>query len=188
MDKYSLPKSTIINGIECTFDADFRNIIQIMTILSDPDLLESEQILIALSFFYDTDDYKADLTTAQIEMFSFISGPDGLDETPGKISDKPLYDWDQDFAIIVAPVNRIIGTDVRGLEYLHWWTFLSAFLEIGECTFNTFISIRDKLNKGIKLDKTEERIFKENRNKILLKRKVDSTTQALMDEILGREV
>ena len=60
-------------------------------------------------------------------------------------------------------------------------------MEISECTFNTIVGIRDKLNKGIKLDKTEERIYKENRSKIVIKQKHDKVTQALMDEILGRE-
>ena len=59
-------------------------------------------------------------------------------------------------------------------------------MEVGECTFSTFVRIRSKINKGIKLDKEEEKIFKENRNSITLKKKYDSTTQALMDEILGR--
>lgn len=75
--------------------------------------------------------------------------------------------------------------DGRGKDYLHWWTFLSAFMEIGECTFNTYVGIRDKLRRGKKLDKFEQKLYNENRDKIILKKKMDSTTQALLDEILG---
>ena len=58
-------------------------------------------------------------------------------------------------------------------------------MEIGDCTLNTFMGIRDKLNKGKKLEKYEERIYKENRDKIILKKKYDKTTQSIIDEIMG---
>ena len=184
MNKYRLPKSILIGDTECEINTDFRDILQIFEILNDPDLLDQEKIIIALDWFYVTDDYLQDLEFAVKEMFDFINA--GEPESTTRDT-KPLYDWNQDFDIIVAPVNRILGTDVRGLDYLHWWTFLSAFMEIGECTFSTYVSIRDKLNKHKKLEKYEERIYKENRDKIVLKKKYDFTTQALIDEIMGKE-
>ena len=56
-------------------------------------------------------------------------------------------------------------------------------MEIGECTFSTYVAIRDKKNKGKKLDKWEQQIYKDNRDRIVLKKKVDKTTQAIMDEL-----
>lgn len=183
MDKYTLPTSVMINDIECEFNSDFRNILMIFKILNDPDLLEPERIYCALQWFYKTSAYEASIEEAANYMFEFITMHD--DEKDTSSNQAPLYDWEQDFNIIISPVNKVIGKDIRGMEYLHWWTFLSAFMEIGECTFNTFVGIRDKLNHGKKLEKYEEKILKENRNKIILKKKVDSTTQALMDEIMG---
>ena len=58
-------------------------------------------------------------------------------------------------------------------------------MEIGECTFSTYVGIRDKLNKGKKLEKYEEQILRDNRDKIILKKKYDATTQELMDEVMG---
>ena len=58
-------------------------------------------------------------------------------------------------------------------------------MEIGECTFNTYVGIRDKLNRGKKLESWEEKIFKENRDKIILKKKYDDTTQDMINDILG---
>ena len=157
MDKYSLPTSTIINGEVCEFNSDYRDILNIFSVLNDPDLLSNEQGLLSLELFYKDDKYKRDIKTAISEMFSFMTMGD---TDNGKGSQKPLYDWEDDFSLIVAPVNKVLGKDIRGLEYLHWWTFLSAFMEIGECTFSTYVGIRDKLNKGKKLDKYEERILK----------------------------
>lgn len=183
MDKYSLPTSTEINGITCEFNTDYRDILYIFKALNDPDLLDQEKVIVALDLFYKTDDYKVDQEKAIKEMLFFLE----MDEpdTSNKPESKPLYDWETDFNIIIAPINHILNTDVRGLEYLHWWTFLNAFMEIGECTFSTYVGIRDKLNRGVKLEKYEEKLVRENRDKIVLKKKVDSTTQALMNEILG---
>lgn len=184
MDKYKLCTSTIIGDKECKFDADFRNIIHIMNILSEPNLLETERIAVALDLFYNDSSYNVDIEKAIEEMFFFISYGNDYSKS-GNTSNKPLYDWEQDFDLIIAPVNKSLGYDCRGKDFLHWWTFLSAFMEMGECTLNTYMGIRDKLNKGKKLEKYEERIYKDNRDKIILKRKVDETTQSIIDEIMG---
>lgn len=185
MDKRSLPKSITIGEVECPINSDYRDILQIFTIFNDPDLLDGEKIACALDYFYKTDDYKEDVETAVKEMMLFIQ--QGEEDTEPGPETKPLYDWDQDYNIIVSPINKNMGVDIRGLEYLHWWTFFSAFMEIGECTFSTFVGIRDKLNKGKRLDKTEEKIYKDNRDRIKLKNKYDAGTQALIDEIMGKD-
>ena len=187
MDKYSLPTSVEIDGVVCEFKTDFRDILKIFEALNDPDLLDTEKMIVALFLFYKNEAYKSNIEFAIKTMFNFINGGSDEDAAASTHSNntKPLYDWEKDFSIIVAPINRVLGKDIRGLEYLHWWTFLSAFMEIGECAFSTYVSIRDKLNKGKKLEKYEERILKEHREDIILKPKVDSVTQSIMDEILG---
>lgn len=185
MNKHYLPKSVEIGGVECRFKSDFRDILYLFEILNDPDLLPNEAVMIACENFYETDDYGQDIKTAIQEMFNFISCSDGKEDSSGTGSNEKLYDWDKDFNIIIAPINRVLGYDVRGCEYLHWWTFMSAFMEIGECTFSTYVSIRKKLHRGIKLEKYEEKLYKEYASEINLPKKYDRTTQALIDEILG---
>ena len=188
MDKRRLIKSFNINGVECPINSDFRDILNIIEILNEPDLVDSEKAYLALEEFYVDDNYLEDIELAVKLMFSFISynTDDNSKKYSSSYNDKPLYDWSQDFDLIVAPVNRILGFDCRGVDYLHWWTFLSAFMEIGECTFNTFVGIRDKLNRHKKLEKWEEKIYKDHKDRILLKRRYDSTTKDLIDEIMGR--
>ena len=53
----------------------------------------------------------------------------------------------------------------------HWWTFLSAYMEIGESLFATVIHIREKLIKGKKLDKWEQEFYKDNKSLIDFKEK-----------------
>lgn len=183
MNRKILPTSVEIDGVVCEFDADFRNILYIFEALNDPDLLDSEKVEVTLNLFYNKDDYKINVEEALKQMFDFIRAGEAEPRTTE--NSKPVYDWEQDFNLIVAPVNKNLGYDCRGVEFLHWWTFLSAFMEIGDCTLNTFMGIRDKLNKGKKLEKYEERIYKENRDKIILKKKYDKTTQSIIDEIMG---
>lgn len=188
MNKYKLITSVPFGDTECKIKSDFRDILEIIEILNNPDLTDGEKTLIALEYFYLDDIYLEYIEQAITEMFCFISYSDNSysESSSHSRSEKPLYDWQQDFDIIVAPINKILGFDCRGVEYLHWWTFLSAFMEIGECTFNTFVGIRDKLNRHKKLDKWEEKVYKDNKDRIILKRKYDSTTQEMIDEIMGR--
>ena len=184
MNKYTLPTSVEIDGVECKFNSDFRDILGIFQILNEPNLLEPEKVSIALDLFYVDENYKINIVEAIKLMFEFISQEDNNDKKT-VTSSKPLYDWEQDFNIIISPINRTLGYDIRGKEYVHWWTFMSAFMEIGECTFSTYVGIRDKLNKGKTLEKYEQRLLKEHGDEIRLKTKVDDTTQDLMNEILG---
>jgi len=135
--------------------------------------------------FYKTDDCRECMDEAIKEMLMFVTMSDKPEDSNSPTSGKALYDWEKDFKIIIAPINRVLGYDVRGKEYLHWWTFLSAFMEIGESTFSTYVNIRDKMARGKKLEKYEEKILKEHREDIILKEKVDDTTQSLLDEIMG---
>lgn len=184
MDKTILPTSVYIDDVKCKFNSDFRDILQIFEALNDPDLLDSEKIYVSLYLFYEDDSYKINIEQAIKEMFNFMTMNDE-DSTSNRSNSKPLFDWSQDYNIIIAPINKTLGYDVRGKEYLHWWTFLSAFMEIGECTFSTYVSIRNKLNKSKKLEKYEKDILKEHRNSVILKKKYDATTQELMNEIMG---
>lgn len=79
-------------------------------------------------------------------MFWFINGGEYEDQ----MEKKPprLMDWEQDFQYIIAPVNHVIGREIRADAYLHWWTFLSAYMEIGECTFAQIVRIRDAKSRG----------------------------------------
>ena len=79
-------------------------------------------------------------------------------------------DWEQDACIILPAVNRVLGGEVRAMPYLHWWTFLGAYMEIGESLFSTVLSIRDKRARGRKLETWEQEFYKANRALIELKK------------------
>lgn len=80
-----------------------------------------------------------------------------------------LVDWAQDFQLIIAPINRIAGQEVRALDHVHWWTFLAWYMEIGDCLFAQVVRIRDKRARNRPLDKQDREFYRKNRDLIDLK-------------------
>lgn len=91
-------------------------------------------------------------------------------------------DWGQDFSLIAAPINRVLGKEVRAVEYLHFWTFIGAYQEIGDCTFAQVVNIRRKKAKGQKLDKSEQAFYKANRQMVDFKRKYTAAEDAVISK------
>lgn len=71
--------------------------------------------------------------------------------------------------MFIAPVNRIAGCEVRALKYLHWWSFISYYREIGDCLFAQVVAIRDKKARGKALDKQEKEFYRRNRDMVDLR-------------------
>lgn len=97
--------------------------------------------------------------------------------TPG------LVDWEQDFSLIAGPVNHILGTECRSLPYLHWWSFLAAYLEIGpETLFGRVLRIREKLRTGKKLEKYERSFLKSHYNLVVLPQKFSRAEDQILKD------
>ena len=165
--QYSLPKSLPVGGVAHEIGSDYRVILDICIALNDPELSDRQKAYVALRFFYPQ---YAKIPPAHHEealkqCFWFIDGGEATTQPTGP----RLISWEQDVKLIVAPVNRILGKEVRELEYLHWWSFLSAYYEIGDCLFNQIVGIRSKKAKGQKLDKGEQEFYRNNRDLVDIK-------------------
>ena len=89
----------------------------------------------------------------------------------------------------MAPVNRVLGREIRDIPYdprsntggLHWWSFLSAFYEIGgDCTFAQIVALRLKLLRHEKLDKAEKDWLRRNRHLVELPTGTTRAEEALL--------
>lgn len=177
---YDLPTSLEIQGENYDIRTDYRAILDILIALSDPELEPQDKGAVALRIFYpdiDTIPHSA-LQEALEKCNWFINGGE---EDSGPKSPR-LMDWEQDFKFIVAPINRVMGKEVRSLEYLHWWEFLAAYMEIGECTFAQIVAIRDKQKRGKKLEKHEQEWLRRNRHLVDFKRKYTEAENDLFDK------
>ena len=167
-----------MEGAEYAIRSVYRAILDICAALSDPELDGQERAAVALTIFYPglaampAGHYR----TAVDRCLRFIRGGEG--EPSGRAP--RLVDWEQDFPHIVAPINRVLGQEVRAVEYMHWRTFLAAFYEIGECTFAQIVRVRDRLARGKALDKQDQEWYRNNRHLVDFKRKYTERDDELL--------
>lgn len=189
---YGLPKSVDIEGETFEIRYDFRVILEILEALNDPELSDTDRALAVLQMFYINWEELPDFEKAIAECMTFING--GTSEREEKKQPK-LVDWQQDFQHIVAPINRVLGYEVRGVEYdmetntggVHWWTFLAAYYEIGDCFFAQIVRIRSKKASGQKLDKADREFYRKNREIIDIKTRYSETEDDLLKVWTGRK-
>ena len=164
-----LPTSVDVSGVNYAIRSDYRAILDICIALNNIDFTQDEKIYTALFIFYE------DFETMPAEHYEealkkcywFIDcGEDNAEKSTTRV-----MDWEQDFRYIIAPINRLAGKEVRSVDYMHGWTFMSLYMEIGECLFSQIVNIRDKLAKHKKLDQAEREWYRRNKNIIDLKTK-----------------
>ena len=194
----ALPEVLTVGGEEYPIRTDYRNVLQVFEVFQDPELTQEEKWIVAIYLLFENfscaDDVLEaaqngfDLGEAMKQISWFISA--GQPEK--QVLEQPTYNWTQDEQMIFSAVNKVAGRETRELEYLHWWTFLGYFNEVGEGTFSFIVGIRHKLNKGKKLEKHEKEFLSHNKELVLMKKPKTNEEQeqedaykALLDEVLG---
>ena len=167
---WRLPTSLEVGGVDYPIRTDFRDVLYLLDIFADPEYEPDEQGAICLRVMYPQ--WESIPAERQEEALSraatFIDG--GYPAGDRRKMPRTV-DWAQDGPIIVPAVNRVLGREVRAMEYLHWWTFLGAYMEIGESLFTTVLGIRQKRARGKKLEKYEQEFYRNNRGLVDLRKK-----------------
>ncbi len=181
MSAWELPTSLEIGGVGYPIRTDFRDILKIMKCLNDPQYEDDEKKMIFLIIFFPN--YQEIPKDRYQEAFD--KATDFIDmgmRDDSKQKNPSTMDWAKDSTIIIPAVNRVMGQEVRALKYLHWWTFLGAYMEIGESLFSSVLNIRQKQAKGKKLEDYEKEFYRDNRNLIDLN-KASKRSQEETDEL-----
>ena len=170
MNVWNFPTSLDIGGVEYEIRTDYRVILDLLMALNDPELSDSDNKMSAYMqsrvileiMFPDCDNIPQEhIQEALDKVAEFI------DMGIGDDSKKPkTMDWEQDAPIIIPAINKVLNKEIRAEKYMHWWTFLGAYMEIGEGLFSNVIHIRQKKAKGKKLEKWEQDFYKENKSLI----------------------
>lgn len=163
MTGYELPTSLNIGGVDFNIRTDYRAILDILIACNDPDLDEyaKSEVMIKI-LFIDWDDIPESMLEEACEKAcDFIDCGQKEDKKRPK-----LIDWQQDASIIIPAVNKVAHMEVRAVPYMHWWTFFSYFMEIGESLFSNVISYRNNRAKHKKPEKWEKDFYKENKSLI----------------------
>lgn len=181
---YGLPDSVDIGGDSFEIRTDFRVILEIIEAMNDPELDDREKVEVSLKLFYPAWDKLTDAAGAMRQCVAFID----MGAQTGQKGPR-LVDWEHDFEYIIAPVNRVLGTEARAVGYdfesnsggLHWWSFLGAYMEIGsDCLMSQIVRIRDKLARGKTLEKYERQWLRRNRSLVELERKYTQAEEELV--------
>ena len=161
---YTLPTTVNIDGVDYPIRSDFRVILELMEALNDAELTNEEKAECLIVMFYP-DGCGTNAQKAVDACLEFIDMGKSDKHKP-----KPrLMDWERDFNYIISPVNRVLGFEARSVDYLHWWTFLSAYMEIGsKCLMAQIIDLRAKLASGKKLEKHEREWLRKNQELVVL--------------------
>lgn len=184
MTGWDLPKEAVIGGKTYGIHTDFREILEIFSCLQNEDLPEFLRWQIALNLFYDGRIPDEDFTEAAEYFRWFIHCGQPEQQEPGPV----LLDWEADAQLIVADVNKVAGREIRDAKYLHWWTFYGLFQSIGEGNLSMLIGIRDKLNRGKKLDQHEKEYYRRNKDRVKLRKKYSASElaeQERLQKLLG---
>lgn len=184
MSVYDLPTALFVGGEMKKIRSDYRAVLDICAALSDPELNDRDKAAVMLTILYeDPQAAMADPEEAVKQALWFIGGGDEAQDARPR---PKLMDWEQDFPVLVGAINRVAGTEIRALPYLHWWTFISYYMEIGECSFAQIVAIRNKKARGKKLEKWEQDYYKDNKSLIDFKRKpMTEAEQEALEAILG---
>lgn len=190
MDAWTLPVSLKIGGREYRIRTDYRVILDILMAMSDPDIFEP-------GMSEKEKNYERCMTILQIlfEDFESIPAPfyqEALEKACDFIDcgikdggkKKPtLMNWQQDAPVMIPAVNKVIGKDVRAMKYMHWWTFLGAYMEIGEGIFSQIVSIRNKKAKRKKLEKWEQEFYQNNKHLVDLNMRMAERSEEEKEEL-----
>ena len=162
--------------------------LDVISALNDEDLEMEYRVECALFQFYGNDELDTiekvlsslnDIQTAVLEMMKIINLGKEITEEENK---PKLMDWEHDFTQLAPPISRVLGYSVRDANhYTHWWDFVGAYMEIGECSWANIVSIRSKRIKGKSLDKWEREFYNENRKLIDLPHKLTDEEQEWLD-------
>lgn len=178
---YDLPTALEIDGIEYEIRTDYRVILGLLEILNDPEFSNEGKAQATIETLIIEWENVRDYKEALERCFWFID----MGQSGGKKTAR-LVDWEKDYPYIVAPINRVLGYECRAVPSLHWWTFLSAYMEIGgECTFAQIVNIRSKLKKGKKLEKHEREWLRQNNDIVNLPQKYTAEDDEILKKWTG---
>lgn len=179
-----LPYELEISGENYKINSDFRLCVSILEIFESNKYSDYEKMQIMVGALYEDQIPAEHFLEASEKAIWFLNcGADNYTSS-GKGTDYGrLYSWEQDIRYIIPAVDRVLGYSSRRIEHLHFWEFIGAFMEIGECTFTTLIHQR-KLKKTGKQTKVDKEWWAENKE--IAELKLESILTSEEQEALDR--
>lgn len=181
---WKLPHSIELGGVQYEIRTDFRVILDILQAMADPELNSDDRIEALFEIlFWDADaipdEYLQEAIDKAMEFIDCGISSEGKEKTR-------LMDWKKDSPLIASAINKNMGKDIRSMKYMHWWTFMGAYMEISEGLFHEILQIRQKKKSGKKLEKWEQEFYRKNRSLIDLPK--ETTKRSAEEETALKEL
>ena len=176
-----LPKALMVNGREEPIRWEYTAVLDAIAAMNDPDLEKEEKAYTCLFIIYENfEDFgQEDYAPAFEEMIKFFNVGDA--EEDERRSRKKTVDFEQDYNLLIPAINKVAGEEIRARDDVHWWTFMSWFMEIGECTYSTVLTIRNKMSKGKPLEKWEQEWWNKNKDICKIRKRYTEEEKAQQD-------
>ena len=184
-----LPRTLEVGGKMLPIRTDFRDVLNLFPMFDDPELSDIEKAYVACRNLYQCEITANDFDEAVEKIYWFIDGGDIPKDDPAPVR---ILDWEKDERTLMPAISKTVGVpDVRSLPYMHWFTFLGAFGEMGEGLFSMILSLRRKLADGEKLDDWEIKWIRKNKDLIAVRTKEEQAaideTEAFLKELLHED-
>jgi hypothetical protein len=155
-----LPEAIRVNEKIYEINSDFRDCLRIIMAFEDNDLTGFEKQLVLLSNLYKELPPEEDAKEAAEKAVRFLNG--GEEEGEGSMtSNLRLFSFTKDARFVFSAFQQTHGIDLQHTQYLHWWQFLTLFMDLGADTmFCNLVGLRKRVKTG-KASKEERRVARE---------------------------
>lgn len=179
MNAYDLPTSLTIGGVVHPIRYGWRAIMDIFSVINDPDFDDEVKTFGILKIFYPKwrEIPEKDIQEAIKKACEFID----CGQTPEEKNTRKIIDWEQDAPILIPAINQVAKQEIRSNRDIHWWTVFGWFMGIDDNLFSTVINIRQKKMEGKKLEKWEQDFYRKNRNLVDLKQRYSAEDRATQE-------
>lgn len=176
-----LPRSLELSGRQIAINPDYRIALNLFDVFSDVDYTPLEKAYICVRSIYEEDIPDELFEEAVRKAYWFLDGGDIPKSEPTKVK---IIDYKHDESMMFSAINKAAGCEVRSLPYMHWWTFLGFFGEIGDGLFSVVLNIRSKKASGKKLEKWEYEFLRKHKELVILRSAEERAAIAETEEFL----
>lgn len=177
------PTQAEVAGRVYDLNTDYRTCIRIIQAMEDVNLTEFEKQVILLSLLYR--EVPEDIQEAVRKAALFLN----CGETKESEGGERVYSFRQDDRYIFAAVDKVLQGRLSKGENVHWWEFVSAFMEMPEdCVMSRILYYRSRKNAG-KLTREEQEVWAKSRELFELEEvqtAEEKAKEALFLQRLGR--
>ena len=179
-----LPTAVYVGGQIYDINADYQTGLRIITAFEDPDLTKNEKCMVLVCLLYK--ERPEPYAEAVLQGLKFLDCGDKRESDNSSGSGGRRYSFAQDARYIYAGVDRVLQGRLNRGEFVHWWEFATAFMELPEdCMMSRILYLRIQKAKG-KLTKEERQQWEEMHDILELPEELSPEDQRTKDAFLSQ--